>query len=121
PQCAAAEGVARELDEVGEPQTPRLIAERVVEDPRERVDQEHGQEEPDQPDAERRHDPAGARGRRGRWVARERREAGHSSGRVSVADAGNVTRTADPVGSTSWCQGSPTSTLSTTPVPTSTS
>src|SRR5262249_44584874 len=112
-------GIARERDEVCEGQASRVVAERVVEDSQQRVDQEDEQEEPDDADTERwseaAHGPGGVTpdGGRGR--------AAHSSARVSAAEAGNVTCTAARSGSTSWCHGSPTSTLSTTPSRISTS
>jgi len=46
--------IARERDEVGQRQAPRLVAERVVEDPQQRIDEEHEEEEPDHADADRR-------------------------------------------------------------------
>src|SRR4029453_6695817 len=112
--------VAEERGEVGERQPPAVVAERVVGDPQQRVDQEDQQEEPDDRDAQRRQEPAHARHRRLRH-GRQGARAAHSSGSVSAADAGKVTRTAAPIASTSWCHGSPTSTLSTIPSRTSTS
>src|SRR5206468_10742853 len=120
PERAQIVRVTEERDEVCERQSPPVVAERVVEDPQQGVDQEDQQEEPDDRDAQRRQETAHARRRRLPDGGQGSR-ADHSPGSVSAADAGNVTRTAAPIGSTSWCHGSPTSTLSTTPSRTSTS
>ena len=100
PERSPVEGVGSERREVLEGQPSRLVAERVVEHAQQRVDEEDRQERPDQRDAE----------------GRQRRFPLHSSRSTSVTDAGNATRTGRPAGSTSWCHGSPTSTLSTRPV-----
>src|SRR6185436_2626629 len=112
--------VAEERGEVRECEPPVVVTERVVGDAQQRVDQEDQQEEPDEDDAQRGQEAAHARHRRLRHGGGDV-GAAHSSRSVSAADAGKVTRTAAPIGSTSWCHGSPTSTLSTTPAPTSTS
>src|SRR5262249_53011388 len=103
-----------------ERQPPAVVAERVVGDPQQRVDQEDQQEEPDHRDAERRQEPADARHRRLRNGGHDG-PAAHSSGGVRPADTREGTPPAPPIGNTSWCHGSPTSTLSTTPSRTSTS
>src|SRR5262249_51918100 len=112
--------IARELDEVREGQAPGLVAERVVENAQHRVDQEDQQEEPDDADAERGSEAA----RGGDRTAPDGGHGGrtaHSSVKVSAAEAGKVTCTGARSGSTSWCHGSPMSTLSTTPSRISTS
>src|SRR5207247_1120976 len=63
PEGATIEPVARELEEVRQRQASCLVAYRVVEDPGERVDQEDGQEQPDEADAE-----GGQRGGASDWA-----------------------------------------------------
>ena len=118
PERAQVVGVARELGEVRDGHQSGLVGERVVEDAQQRIDEKDEQEEPDDADAEPGHEAARDRGAPG---GGRRDGAAHPSAKVSAAEAGKVTCTAARGGRTSWCQGSPTSTLSTTPSRTSTS
>ena len=107
PERAQIEGVGEEFLEVGQCQLPGLVGEGVVEYAEQRKDDEDDQECPDEAEPDRRRSCAG--------------ECHLPSMIAMVLLAGKLIATLLSVGSSSWCQGSRTSTLKMRPGASSTS